>query len=57
MGRNNGRNKIAKSRKNQNARREGNLQIVEDIGSGHHQRSKDEIKDNKRIPQKNEKIS
>ena len=31
-----------KSRKNLNARRKGNLQILGNIGSGHHQTSRDE---------------
>ena len=34
-----GRNGTTKSRKNQNARRIGNLQILGNIGSGHNQRS------------------
>ena len=37
-----GRNRTTKSRKNQNARRKGNLQVLVNIGSGHHQTSRDE---------------
>ena len=33
---NNVRNRIAESKKNQNAWRKGNLQALGDIGSGHH---------------------
>ena len=35
---NDGRNRTTKSSKNENARRKGNLQILGDIGSGHHQK-------------------
>ena len=41
---NNGRNRITKSRKNQNVRRKGNLQVLGNIRSGHHQTSGDERK-------------
>ena len=33
---NDGRNRTTKSRKNQNARRNGNLQIIGNTGRGHH---------------------
>ena len=39
---NNGWNRSNKSRKNQNALRKGNLQMLGNIGSGHHQISGDE---------------
>ena len=39
-----GPNGTTKSRKNQNTRRKGNLQILRDIGSWHHQTSGDERK-------------
>ena len=51
-----GRNRTTKSRKNQNAWRKGNLLILKDIGSGHHQTNEDE-KEKKRISQKNEKTT
>ena len=51
------RNKTTKSRKNQNIQREGNIQMLGNIGSGHHQISGDERKNFKRIPQENEKIT
>ena len=38
------RNGTTKSTKNQNARRKGNLQILENMGSRHHQTSSDEKK-------------
>ena len=41
---NDGRNRTTKLRKNQNARRKGNLQIHGNIGCGHHQTSGDERK-------------
>ena len=43
-----GRNGTTKSRKNQNDRRKGKLQIHGNIGSGHHQTSRDERKKMKR---------
>ena len=42
---------LPKSRKNQKTRRKGNLQILGNIGSGHHQSSRDEK--NKKIKKKN----
>ena len=41
---NDGRNKITKKRKIQNALRKGKLQVLENIGSRHHQTSGDERK-------------
>ena len=38
---NNRGNRTAKSRKNQNARRKVNLQVLGNFGSGHHQTSGD----------------
>ena len=52
---NNGSNRTVKPEKNQNAWREGKLWILGNIGSRHHQTSRDKIKNNKRIPQMNEK--
>ena len=43
---NNGRNRTRKSRKNKNAWRKGKLQVLGNIGSGHHQISGDESKRN-----------
>ena len=40
----NERNRTTKSRKNQNARRKGNLKVLGNIGSGHHQTSREERK-------------
>ena len=40
-----GRKKTTKSRKTQKVRRKVNLQILGNIGSGHHQTSRDERKD------------
>ena len=54
---NNGRNRTAKSRKNQNTWRKGKLQLLGNIGSEHHQTSEDERKNKKRIAQTSEKIS
>ena len=52
------RNRSTKSRKNQNARRKGNLQLTGNFGSGHHKTIGDERKKNqKRIPQENEKTT
>ena len=45
-----GRNRTAKSRKNQDIRRRGNVQILWSIGSWHHQTNRDEGK-----PQENKK--
>ena len=42
------RNRINISRKNQNARRKGNLQILGNFGSGHHQTCGDERKNLKK---------
>ena len=52
-----GRNSTTKSRKNQNARKKGNLQILGNIGNGHHQTNRDERKKLKRIPQEKEKTT
>ena len=41
---NDGRNRTTKSRKSQNSLRKGNLQVLRNIGSGHHQASRDERK-------------
>ena len=54
---NNGRNRIAKSMKTQNAWTKGNLQVLGKSESGHHQTSGDEGKNKKRISQMNEKTS
>ena len=57
---NDGRNRTTKSRKNQNSQRKVNLQILGDIGSGHHQTCGDERKKlnkKKRIPQENKKTT
>ena len=45
---NNGRNRTTKSRKSQNARRKGNLQVLGDIGSRHHQTNGEEEKTKKK---------
>ena len=45
----NRRNRTTKSRKNQNARRKGKLQILGNIESGNQQNSADEIKNIKRV--------
>ena len=52
-----GRNRTTKPRKNQNARRTGNLQILRDIGSGQHQAIGHEGKNLKRESQKIEKAT
>ena len=52
---NNGRNRTARSRKNQNTWRKGKLQVLENVGSGQHQISGDKRKNNKRLPQTTEK--
>ena len=44
-----GRNRSTKSRKNQNAQRKGNLQILGNIGSRHHQISGDEGKNKEEL--------
>ena len=54
---NDGSNETTKSRKDQNAQRKVNLQVLRNIGSGHHQTSGDERKKLKRISQKNEKTT
>ena len=54
---NNGRNRIAKSRKNKNVWRNGKLLVLGNIGSRHHQTSKDERKIKIRESQTNEKTS
>ena len=54
---NDGRNRTTKSRKNQNAWRKGNSQMIGNSGSGGHQTSGDKIKDKKRIPPENEKTT
>ena len=46
-----GRNRTSKSRQNQNARRNGNLQIHGNIGSGHPETLGGERKNEKRVPQ------
>ena len=53
----NGRNRMTKSRKNQIARRKGNLEILWNIGSRHQQTSGDERKHLKRISLENEKAT
>ena len=40
----NGRNRTSNSRKNQNAHKKGNLQVLRNIGGRHHQISGDKIK-------------
>ena len=50
------RNQTTKSRKNQNAKRKGNEQILGNIGSWHHQTSGDERK-NKRVSRENQKVT
>ena len=47
----------AKSGKNQNAQRKGNLHVLGNIGSGHYQTSRNERKNKKRLSQSNEKTS
>ena len=54
---NKGRNRTAKSRKNQNARRKGKLQVLGNIRRRYHQTNRDERKNKKRLPQKNKKTS
>ena len=51
-----GSNRTTKSKKNQNARRKGNLQILENIESKYHQTTRDErkIENKKRTSQENE---
>ena len=51
------RYKIIKSRKNQNAQRNGNLQVLVNIESRHHDISGDERKKLKRVSQENEKTT
>ena len=50
---NNGKNRITKLGNNQNASREGKLQVFRNIRREHHQTSGDE----KKVPQINEKTS
>ena len=55
---NDGRNSFTKSRKNQNARRKENLQILENCGSWHHQKIGGEIKKvKKNAPKERENYS
>ena len=55
--RNNRRNRTAKSGKDQNAGRKRNLQVLENMESGHHQTSREERKNKKKGPLKNKKCS
>ena len=52
-----GGNRTTKSRQNQNAHGKENLQILGNVGSGHHQTSGDERKNSKRISQEKEKTT
>ena len=51
------KNRTTKSRKNQNAQRKGNVKILGNTESGHHQTSGDERKIKKRKPLKNKKTT
>ena len=53
----NGRNRTTKSRKNQNAQRKENLQILGNIGSTHHQTRVDIRKNQKGISQENKETT
>ena len=53
----NAMNKTTKSRKNQNAWRKGNLQLVGKVGTGHHQTSEDERNSFKNILDERENYS
>ena len=55
--RHNGNNRTAKSGKHQYTWRKGKLQVLGNIENGHYQRSRDERKHNKIVPQMNEKTS
>ena len=52
-----GKNKTTLSRKNRNAQRKEHLQILGNIGSGHHQTRGDERKNWKGVSQENEKAT
>ena len=54
---NDGRNRTTKSRKNQNAQRKGNLQILGNIGSEHNLKCGNERKKFPKIHQVNEKTT
>ena len=56
-GKDNGKQGTAKSRKNQNTWKTWYLQILGNIGSGHHKTNGNERKNNKRVPQTNKKAS
>ena len=51
------RNRTTKSRKNQNAWGKGNLQVLGNIGSGHHRACGDKRKTLKRVSLKNEETA
>ena len=55
--RNSGKNRTTKSGKHYKVLRRGKLQVLENIGSGYHQTSRDEGKNKKRVSQNNEKAS
>ena len=50
-------NKTSKSKKNDNAWREGKLQMLENVGNGYHQPNGDERKNKKRVPKTKWKTS
>ena len=50
------RDRPTKPRKNSNIQGKGNVQIIENIGSWHHQISRDERK-KKRVPKENKKAT
>ena len=52
----NGRNRTVKSRKNQNAWRKGNLRVLRNIESSHHQTSGDERKNKKEYLRQTSKL-
>ena len=52
----NGGNRTAKSRKNQNPRRKGNLQVLGGTGNGHNQTPGDEIKNKKEYLRRTRKL-
>ena len=54
---NDSRNRVTKSRKNQNTRKNENLHILGNIGSEQHQTSRDERKNWKRLHQENGKTT
>ena len=51
------RSRTTKSSSNQNARRKGNLQILGNIGSWHHRTNRNQRKNLKRVPQKDQRIT